>query len=75
MDKHSDFVAESGSGRACSIPPFHLYRVRRRRSFQIWIHVPFERTDKATGQKKPTLEVVIEKKSMVNLVRIRRYKH
>ncbi|KIP01661.1 hypothetical protein PHLGIDRAFT_340523 [Phlebiopsis gigantea 11061_1 CR5-6] len=34
----------------------------------IWIHVPFERTDKATGQKKPTLEVVIEKKSMVNLV-------
>lgn len=34
----------------------------------IWIHVPFERTDKATGEKKPHLQVVIEKKSMINLV-------
>ncbi|KAI0337625.1 UPF0187-domain-containing protein [Trametopsis cervina] len=34
----------------------------------IWIQVPFERTNKATGQKKPHLEVVIEKKSMINLV-------
>ncbi|KAJ3519224.1 hypothetical protein NM688_g9332 [Phlebia brevispora] len=34
----------------------------------IWIHVPFDRVDKATGQKKPTLQVVIEKKSMINLV-------
>ena len=35
---------------------------------QIWIHVPFERVDKKTGQTKSTLEMVIEKKSMVNLV-------
>jgi len=34
----------------------------------IWIHVPFERADKATGKAKPHLEVVIEKKSMINLV-------
>ena len=38
------------------------------RNLQIWIHVPFERTDKKTGQQKSTLEIVIEKKSMVNLV-------
>ncbi|KIP06316.1 hypothetical protein PHLGIDRAFT_107168 [Phlebiopsis gigantea 11061_1 CR5-6] len=34
----------------------------------IWIHVPFERVDKETGKQKPALEVVIEKKSMINLV-------
>ncbi|KAI0076497.1 UPF0187-domain-containing protein [Panus rudis PR-1116 ss-1] len=34
----------------------------------IWIHVPFERTDKTTGEKKPMLEVMIEKKTMVNLI-------
>ncbi|KAI0088809.1 UPF0187-domain-containing protein [Irpex rosettiformis] len=34
----------------------------------IWIHVPFERVNKATGEKRPHLEVVIEKKSMINLV-------
>ncbi|GJE86689.1 Bestrophin, RFP-TM, chloride channel-domain-containing protein [Phanerochaete sordida] len=34
----------------------------------IWIHVPFDRVDKATGEKKPHLQVVIEKKSMINLV-------
>lgn len=38
------------------------------RNLQIWIHVPFERIDKKTGQQKSTLEIVIEKKSMVNLV-------
>ncbi|TBU24104.1 Bestrophin, RFP-TM, chloride channel-domain-containing protein [Dichomitus squalens] len=34
----------------------------------IWIHVPFERIDKKTGQRRSNLEVVIEKKSMINLV-------
>ncbi|KAI0691844.1 UPF0187-domain-containing protein [Cytidiella melzeri] len=34
----------------------------------IWIVVPFDRVDKATGEKKSHLEVVIEKKSMINLV-------
>ncbi|KAI0367174.1 UPF0187-domain-containing protein [Pilatotrama ljubarskyi] len=34
----------------------------------IWVHVPFERVDKKTGQQKSILEVSIEKKSMVNLV-------
>ncbi|GJE93964.1 Bestrophin, RFP-TM, chloride channel-domain-containing protein [Phanerochaete sordida] len=34
----------------------------------IWIHVPFERVDKDTGEKKPYLQVVIEKKSMISLV-------
>ncbi|KAI0684547.1 UPF0187-domain-containing protein [Cytidiella melzeri] len=34
----------------------------------IWIVVPFDRVNKATGEKKPHLEVVIEKKSMINLV-------
>ncbi|KAI0776370.1 Bestrophin, RFP-TM, chloride channel-domain-containing protein [Irpex lacteus] len=34
----------------------------------IWIHVPFDRVNKATGEKRPHLEVVIEKKSMINLV-------
>ncbi|KAI0353376.1 UPF0187-domain-containing protein [Trametes cingulata] len=34
----------------------------------IWVHVPFERVDKKTGQQKSVLEVSIEKKSMVNLV-------
>ncbi|KAH9941269.1 Bestrophin, RFP-TM, chloride channel-domain-containing protein [Epithele typhae] len=34
----------------------------------IWIHVPFDRTDKKTGQPKSQLEIVIEKKSMVNLI-------
>ncbi|KAI0764012.1 UPF0187-domain-containing protein [Trametes elegans] len=34
----------------------------------IWIHVPFQRVDKQTGQQKSTIEVAIEKKSMVNLV-------
>ena len=38
------------------------------RNLQIWIHVPFERIDKKTGQQKSTLEIVIEKKSMINLV-------
>ncbi|KAI0795469.1 Bestrophin, RFP-TM, chloride channel-domain-containing protein [Abortiporus biennis] len=33
----------------------------------IWIHVPFDRIDKATGEKKSKLHVVIEKKSMINL--------
>ncbi|KAF7324182.1 hypothetical protein MKEN_00641000 [Mycena kentingensis (nom. inval.)] len=33
----------------------------------IWIHVPFERTDKE-GKKMTTVESVIEKKSMINLV-------
>lgn len=34
----------------------------------IWIHVPFERTDKVTGEVRTTLHMMIEKKSMVNLV-------
>ncbi|PSR71403.1 hypothetical protein PHLCEN_2v12670 [Hermanssonia centrifuga] len=34
----------------------------------IWIHVPFDRVDKASGMKKATLPIVIEKKSMINLV-------
>ncbi|TFK91914.1 UPF0187-domain-containing protein [Polyporus arcularius HHB13444] len=34
----------------------------------IWVHVPFDRVDKKTGQPKSKLEVIIEKKSMVNLV-------
>ncbi|CAL1709226.1 unnamed protein product [Somion occarium] len=34
----------------------------------IWLHVPFDRVDKATGNKKPMLEVMIEKKSMINLI-------
>ncbi|KAJ7056306.1 UPF0187-domain-containing protein [Mycena amicta] len=33
----------------------------------LWIHVPFERTDKS-GKKMTTVESVIEKKSMINLV-------
>lgn len=37
---------------------------------QIWIHVPFDRVDKTTNQKRPMLRVIIEKKSMVNLVRL-----
>lgn len=36
---------------------------------QIWIHVPSEREDKVTKEKKPLLESVIEKKSIINLVR------
>lgn len=36
---------------------------------QIWIHVPFERKDKETGEAKPILRVVLDKKSMINLVR------
>ena len=32
--------------------------------------MPFERKDKATGENKPHLQVVIEKKSMINLVRV-----
>ena len=35
---------------------------------KIWVHVPFERTDKKTGKAKTTLEMTIEKKSMENLV-------
>ena len=35
---------------------------------KIWVHVPFERVDKKTGKAKTTLEITIEKKSMVNLV-------
>jgi putative membrane protein len=35
---------------------------------QIWIHVPFNREDKVTKEKKPVLECVIEKKSIINLV-------
>ena len=38
------------------------------RGVQIWIHVPFERTNKKTGQQKSVLEITIEKKSMINLV-------
>ncbi|KAI0634951.1 UPF0187-domain-containing protein [Trametes polyzona] len=34
----------------------------------IWVHVPFERVDKKTGEQKSILEISIEKKSMVNLV-------
>lgn len=34
----------------------------------IWIHVPFERMNKKTGQQKSVLEITIEKKSMINLV-------
>ncbi|KAI0330090.1 UPF0187-domain-containing protein [Cubamyces sp. BRFM 1775] len=34
----------------------------------IWVHVPFQRIDKATGQQKSVLEISIEKKSMVNIV-------
>jgi len=34
----------------------------------IWIHVPFDRTDKTTGEVRSTLHMMIEKKSMVNLV-------
>jgi ion channel-forming bestrophin family protein len=30
--------------------------------------VPFERVNKTTGEKRPHLEVVIEKKTMINLV-------
>ena len=30
--------------------------------------MPFERINKTTGEKRPHLEVVIEKKSMINLV-------
>ena len=38
------------------------------RLVQIWVHVPTHRTDKKTGEKISTLHVIIEKKSMVNLV-------
>ncbi|OBZ78130.1 hypothetical protein A0H81_02289 [Grifola frondosa] len=34
----------------------------------IWIHVPSQRMNKQTGQQQSGLSVVIEKKSMVNLV-------
>ncbi|CAL1715235.1 unnamed protein product [Somion occarium] len=34
----------------------------------IWIHVPFERDDNATEGKNTMLEVMIEKKSMINLI-------
>ncbi|KAI0937620.1 hypothetical protein AcW1_001543 [Taiwanofungus camphoratus] len=34
----------------------------------IWIHVPSERADKDTQERKWTLSAVIEKKSMINLV-------
>lgn len=34
----------------------------------IWIHVPFERTNKDTKEKMSHLQVVIEKKSMINLI-------
>lgn len=40
---------------------------------KIWIHVPSERVDTSNPEKKlPTLEAVIEKKTMVNLVCERR---
>ncbi len=39
-----------------------------RRSGQIWLHVPFERINKKTGEPMSTLEITIEKKTMVNLV-------
>ena len=35
---------------------------------KIWVHVPFERIDKKTNESIPTLQTIIEKKSMVNLV-------
>ncbi len=54
---------------SCSLIGFHddldLWSVARA---QIWIHVPFERVDKRTGQQKSVLEITIEKKSMINLV-------
>ncbi|TCD62726.1 hypothetical protein EIP91_006524 [Steccherinum ochraceum] len=34
----------------------------------IWIHVPFERVDKKTGQPMSHLKIIIEKKTMVNLI-------
>ena len=37
---------------------------------QVWIHVSSDREDKVTKQKKPLLESVIEKKSIVNLVNL-----
>lgn len=35
---------------------------------QIWIHVPNERLDKGQNKVQTTLESVIEKKTMINLV-------
>ncbi|KAI0764800.1 Bestrophin, RFP-TM, chloride channel-domain-containing protein [Fomes fomentarius] len=34
----------------------------------IWLHVPFERINKKTGEPMSKLEITIEKKTMVNLV-------
>ena len=38
---------------------------------QIWIHIPFQRVDKDKN-KMTTVQSVIEKKTMVNLVRLTR---
>lgn len=37
-------------------------------AMMVWIHVPCTREDKDTKEKKPLLECVIEKKSIINLV-------
>jgi predicted membrane chloride channel (bestrophin family) len=37
-------------------------------AMNIWVHVPHERVDKVTKEKVPTIKVVVEKKSMINLV-------
>lgn len=40
------------------------------RFIKIWIHVPFQQVDKATGEPKPLLKIMIEKRSMINLVQL-----
>ena len=68
MDEYRYSVTESSADCVSSIPSFPACQNPERSTRQIWIHVPFERVDKATGKSKPLLEVVIEKKSMINLV-------
>lgn len=71
MDQHCHRVAESFTDRMSSLPSFPCHRELTPSLYQIWIHVPSDRTDKNTGEKKPILQVVLEKKSMINLVRHR----
>lgn len=68
MDQHCHRLQKSSADCTSSIPSSYPRQTLYRSAFQIWIHVPTERVNKATNQPKPLLQVVIEKKSMINLV-------
>lgn len=68
VDEHCHRLKEFSADCRSSIPSSHPCQTLYRSAFQIWIHVPMDRVNKATNQPKPLLQVVIEKKSMINLV-------